>query len=193
MNDLTQTVYRTRYKEKNTIPDGRLLVFLTGFFLGLVFFYFAGKQLIEESGFLSEETIEALKGFRMEEKGYLFYIMGIRIKQLLFLVFCTLSAWAGVLLYALLGWSGFTLGIFVFGAVYRYGIKGSFYCIFMLLPQGIFYLLLLLHLLNKKTQSGKRYYYKLKDILFVLAMACCGILSECYINPWLMKWLLLFF
>lgn len=208
MNDLASMTYGSKYEKKGTIPDSKILVFMTGFFLGLVFFYFAGIQLIEDSGLLSMEHIEPLKSFSMDYNGYLFYILEIRIKQFLFLVFCTLSIWAGYFLYAVLGWSGFQLGVLFFAAMYQYGMRGVFYCIFMLIPHGIFYFLVFVKMLNKKLENDKKYYHKKVDIIdhrakriyenvkiyfTILLLLCLGILSECYINPWLMKWILLFF
>ena len=208
MNDLTSMAYSTRYKAKNTIPDSKILVFMTGFFLGLVFFYFTGKQLITDTGLLSEEYIEPLKHFSMNQSRYLFYIVEVRMKQVLFVLFCSLSVWAGCCLYALLGVAGFQLGILFFAAMYQYGMLGVFYCIFMLLPHGIFYFLAFMKLLNRKLASDKKYYHKdinitynkvkkiyesVKLILAILLLLCLGILSECYINPWFMKWILLFF
>lgn len=208
MNDLTSVTYSTKYKAQNTIPDSRILVFMTGFFLGLVFFYFAGKQLIEDSGLLSKEYLEPLKEFSMNQNGYLLYIAEIRFKQAGFVIFCMLSIWAGCFLYAVLGWAGFQLGILFFAAMYQYGVLGVFYCIFMMLPHGIFYFLALVKLLNRKFSSDKKYYHKginitcsktkslcenIKSGFIVVSLLCLGILSECYINPWLMKWILLFF
>ena len=208
MNDLTGITYSTRYKTKNTIPDSKVLVFGTGVLFGLVFFYFAGKQLIEDSGLLSQEYIEPLKGFSMNQNGYLLYIAGIRIKQFLFVLFCSLSIWAGCFLYAILGWSGFQLGILAYAAMYQHGMRGMFYCIFMLLPQGIFYFGAFIQIMNRKLGSDKKYYHKninitsskamrigenVKTIFTILLLLCLGILSESYINPCLMKWILLFF
>ena len=208
MNDLTGISYSTRYKAKNTIPDSKLLVLGTGFLLGLVFFYFTGKQLIEDSGLLSQETIEPLKNFSMDQNGYLIYIAGIRIKQFLFVLFCSLSIWGSCFLYAVLGWGGFQWGILFYAAMYQYGMRGVFYCVFMLLPHGIFYFLAFVQFMNKKLGSDKKYYHKninitsskalsigenVKTFLVIMMLLCLGILSESYINPWLMKWILLFF
>ena len=208
MNDLTNITYSTRYKGKNTIPDCKILVFGTGFLLGLVFFCFAGKKIIENLGILSQTDIERLKSFSMNEKGYFIYIVGIRIKQFLFILFGSFSIWAGGFLYAVLGWSGFQLGILIYAAMYQYGMKGLFYCVFMLMPQGIFYYLAFVQVMNKKLGSDKKYYHKninitknrvmnisenVKMFLTILVLLCLGILSESYINPWFMKWILLFF
>lgn len=208
MNDLNNITYCTRYKTKNTVPDGRILVFVTGFFLGLVFFYFAGKQLIIDSGLLSPQYMEALKIGIRNQSDYLFYIAGVRIKQWLFILFCSLSIWSGYFLYAVLGISGFQFGILFFAAMYQYGIRGVFYCIFMLLPQGIFYVALVIIFLNKKYICDKKYYHnnidisgstkgdcfkRIKKIFCIVVLLCLGILSESYINPLLMKWILLFF
>ena len=170
MNDLTGITYSTRYKTKNTIPDSKLLVFVTGFLFGLVFFYLAGKQLIEDSGLLSQEYIEPLKGFSMNQNGYLLYIAGIRIKQFLFVLFCSLSIWAGCFLYVVLGWSGFQLGILAYAAMYQHGMRGMFYCIFMFLPQGLFYFLAFIQIMNRKLGSDKKYYHKNIDITSSKAM-----------------------
>lgn len=208
MNELNGLTYRTQYKSKNTIPDSKILVFGTGFLLGLVFFYFAGKELITDSGLFSKESIEPLKAFSMNQKGYFIYIAGLRIKQFLFVVFCALSVWAGCFLYLVLGWGGFELGILFYAAMYQYGMRGMFYCMFMLLPHGIFYFLAFVQLMNRKLESDKKYYHKnininsskamricenLKLVFGMLLLLCLGILSESYINPWLMKWILLFF
>ena len=208
MNDLSSITYSARYNEKNTTPDSKLLVFGTGFLLGLVFFYFVGKQLIEDSGVFSQGDIEPLKNFSMNESGYLIYIAGIRIKQFLFVMFCSLSIWSGCFLYTALGWSGFQLGILAYAAMYQHGVRGMFYCIFMLMPQGIFYFLAFGQVMNKKFGSDKKYYHKninitknkamnigenVKTFLNIMVLLCLGILSESYINPWLMKWILLFF
>lgn len=208
MNELSSITYSTRYKEKNTTPDSKLLAFGTGFLLGLVFFYFAGKQLIKDAGIFSQMDIESLKKFSINRNGYLLYIVGIRIKQFLFVLMCSLSIWAGCFLYMVLGWSGFQLGILAYAAMYQHGIRGMFYCIFMLMPHGIFYFGAFVQVMNKKFRSDKKYYHKninitkskemnigenVKTFFKILVLLCLGILSESYINPWLMKWILLFF
>ncbi len=208
MNDLSGITYSTRYKRKSTTPNSRILVFGTGFLLGLVFFYFAGKEVLRDSALLSQESIEPLKSFVLEHEGYLLYITGLRVKQFLFILFCTLCIWAGGILYGILGWGGFQLGILLYAAMYQYGIRGIFYCIFMVLPHGIFYFLAFVRLMNRKLESDKKYYHKnidinsskaipgwenVKTFMIILLLLCLGILSESYINPWLMKWILLFF
>lgn len=208
MNDLTGITYSTRYKTKNTTPDSKLLVLGTGVLLGLVFFYFAGRQLIEDSGMLSRESIEPLKNFSLEQNGYLIYIAGIRIKQFLFVLFCALSIWGGCFLYLVLAWGGFQWGILFYAAMYQYGMRGAFYCIFMLLPHGIFYFAAFVQFMNKKLESDKKYYHKninitssramklgekVKEFFVIVMLLCLGILSESYINPWFMKWILIFF
>lgn len=208
MNDLTGITYSIHYKTKNTTPDSKLLVLGTGFLLGLVFFYFTGRQLIEDSGMLSRESIEPLKNFSLEQNGYLIYIAGIRIKQFLLVLFCALSIWGGCFLYLVLAWSGFQLGILFYAAMYQYGMRGVFYCIFMLLPHVIFYFAAFVQFMNKKLGSDKKYYHKninitgsramklgekVKTFFAIVMLLCLGILSESYINPWLMKWILLFF
>lgn len=208
MNDLTNITYSTRYKGKNTIPDCKNLVFGTGFLFGLVFFYFAGKKIIESAGILSQADIEKLKSFSLNEKGYFIYVAGIRIRQFLFIVFGSLSAWAGCFLYMALGWCGFQLGILSYAAMYQYGMRGMFYCIFMLMPHSIFYFLAFAKVMNRAMENDKKYYHKninitkkrtmnmsenVKAIVTIFLLLCLGILSESYINPWFMKWILLFF
>lgn len=208
MNDLTNVTYRMQYKEKNTTPNGRFLVFGTGFLLGLVFFYFMGRNLLENGGFLSQTDIERLKKFSMNERGYLMYIAEIRIKHFLFILFGSLSIWSGFFFYAVLGWSGFQLGILSYTAMYQYGMRGVLYCIFMLIPHGIFYFLALVKVMNRKMENDKKYYHKninitknkvmylsenVKFTITIFLLLCLGILSESYINPWFMKWILLFF
>lgn len=56
---------------KNTMPDNRVLVFLTGFCIGMVFFYLSGGQNASARGLLDQEHLVLMQNFEADESGFL--------------------------------------------------------------------------------------------------------------------------
>lgn len=202
MNNRFSTVPSTSFcqtKQENTMPNGRILVFMTGFCLGMVFFYLSDKIFAKESGLLDYARICQLQEFTSHKEGLLQYVMSVRLRQFIFLLLCTTSVFGGILLYTILGWYGFELGILLFTAVYQYGVKGLLFCLLMFFPHGIFYLLIFLICIHKYGESNTKYYHKnvrinqIKTVLLVLLLLSLGILCETYINPGIVHKLSLFF
>jgi hypothetical protein len=126
---------------KNTMPDNRVLVFLTGFCIGMVFFYLSGGQNASARGLLDQEHLVLMQNF---EAGLFEYVLHLRAKQLLLGVICSLSSIGGIVAFSAMGWCGFEIGLMVFSLVYQYGIKGIFLTFSMFLPHGIFYCIVFL-------------------------------------------------
>ena len=58
-----------KFHYKNTVPDSRVLVFLTGFCVGMVFFYlFSGKDM-GSGGLLDREHLSQLQSFEVNQSG----------------------------------------------------------------------------------------------------------------------------
>lgn len=202
--------YRRIYR-KNTVPDGRVLVFLTGFCLGMVFFYLAGITLMGEEYFpsaFSTDHIAKLRDFNFYAAGLFEYVTTKRMGQLMFILICATSFMRRIFSYAILGWGGFEIGIVMFSFVYQYGIKGLLLSVLLLFPHGIFFLASFLLLFDKSWIDDKKTYHnyseimenglhnrftKLKKIVIVLLLWGLGILSEVYINPEIVKKAALFF
>jgi len=193
---------------KNTMLDNRVLVFLTGFCIGMVFFYLSGGQSSDEKSLLDREHLLLMQSFEVNQSGFLMYTLGLRIKQLLFIVICALSSIGGLLAYSIMGWCGFEAGLLIFSLVYQYGIKGIFLMFSMFLPHGIFYCMVFLIVFrkywlsntkcchNEETIKNKKLHQRIesfKTILLILLIFGIGILCEIYINPEIMRKMALFF
>lgn len=191
---------------RNTMPDSRILVFLTGFCIGMVLFYFSGAKGLSDGdhavGLLDREHLTLLQNFEADRLELFEYVFGIRIRQLIFWIVCTLSSIGGLLAYSIIGWYGFETGLIIFSLVYAYGIKGILLTLSMFLPHGICYLIVFLIVFNKFWANDTKYYHKektvmtddpnkklgaLKRITLVLAVFGAGLLCEIYLNPEIVK------
>ncbi|MDE5823351.1 MAG: stage II sporulation protein M [Lachnospiraceae bacterium] len=193
---------------KNTIPDNRVLVFLTGFCLGMVFFYLTGGQNASVGSMLDREHLALMQNFEVNRSGLFEYVIGLRLRQLLFGVICALGSIGGLMAYSIMGWCGFEVGLIIFTLVYQYGIKGILLTFSMVLPQGIFYGILFMVIFrkywmsdkkschNEMTVKGEHQHHKMemiKTIVLVMLMFSIGILCEVYINPEIMRKIALLF
>ena len=197
-----------KFHYKNTIPDNRVLVFLTGFCVGMVFFYLTGGQNVGAGNLLDAEHLELMQNFEVNRSGLLEYVIGLRLRQFVFGLICALSSVGGLLAYSIMGWCGFEAGLILFTLVYQYGIKGILLTFSMFLPHGIFYCVLFLILFrrywisdkkschNEVTIKRERMFQKIekfKTVVLVFVLLCLGILSEVYINPEIMRKVALLF
>lgn len=193
---------------KNTMLDNRVLVFLTGFCIGMVFFYLSGGHNTGGKSLLDKEHLLLMQSFEVNQSEFLMYTLGLRVKQLLFMVICALSSIGGLLAYSIMGWCGFEVGLLIFSLVYQYGVKGIFLTFSMFLPHGIFYAMMFLIVFrkywssntkcchNEETIKNKKLHQRMesvKAILLVLLIFGVGILCEIYINPEIMRKMALFF
>ncbi|MCD8038777.1 MAG: hypothetical protein LUE96_06805 [Lachnospiraceae bacterium] len=198
--------YRKIYY-KNAVPDSRVLVFLAGFCLGMVFFYVSGIELIGEGRLpaaFSADNISKLRDFEVNEAGLLEYAAGERLGQRVFMAICATSFMGALISYAIIGCAGFEMSIMMFAFIYQYGLKGLFFSVMLLVPHGIFYFAAFWLIFGKYWTSGSDKYCcsdcgtlgrftKLKRIAAILLIWFMGILSEVYINPGIIKKITIFF
>ncbi len=197
-----------KFHYRNTVPDSRVLVFLTGFCIGMVFFYLSNGKSMSSGGLLDRDHLIRLQSFEVNQSGLFEYVVGLRLRQLVFCVICSLSSISGLLAYSIMGWYGFEAGLIIFSLVYQYGIKGIFLTFSMFLPQGAFYVIAFLIIFGRhwisdtkschkeETIKGSRRHKKmenLKRIILVLVVFGIGILSEIYVNPEIVRKMALFF
>lgn len=193
---------------KNTIPDNRVLVFLTGFCVGMVFFYLTGGQHTSAAGLLDREHLMLMQDFEVNRLGLFEYVVGLRLKQFLFCVVCALSSVGGLMAYSVMGWCGFEIGLIIFTLVYQYGMKGILLTFSMVLPQGIFYCILFLVIfrgywtgdkkcchkeMTIKGERSRQRISRIQTVVLGILMLAAGVLCEVYINPEIMRKITLLF
>lgn len=189
----------------NAVPDSRILVFLTGFCIGMVFFYLSKGNTACPLG---REQIVWMQSIDIYQIGLLEYIFSVRFKQLIFFGICALSSIGGMLAYLIMGWYGFEIGVIIFSLVYQYGLKGIFFTFCMFMPQALFYLAAFLVIFNRYWEGDRTSYHKeetinsksilrnlekIKKPIAVLILFCLGMLCEAYVNPMIMKKMAMFF
>lgn len=197
-----------KFHYKNTIPDNRVLVFLTGFCVGMVFFYLTGGQNSSACSLLDSEHLALLQNFEVNRPGLFEYVLSLRLGQLVSGVVGALSSVGGLLAYSVMGWCGFEAGLFLFTLVYQYGLRGILLAFSMFLPQGFFYGILFLVIFRRFWSSDKKYCHnemtiksehqhqkmeKVKTFVLVVVLFSLGILCEVYLNPEIMRKIALLF
>ena len=179
--------------KEDTIPNSIICIFMAGFCLGMVFFYMSDKTYAKESGLLDTVHIRQLQEFKANKVGLLQYVATRRIQQFFLIGLCACSKMRRLIMQVILGICGFSLGIMLFTAVYRYRLMGLLLGIMIFLPQWIFYLWAFGRGMHISMQSDTKYYHKISriksliDVISILLALLAGILCETYINPYLLQ------
>jgi hypothetical protein len=178
--DIASEYKRVKYRRAK--PDKRVIVFAIGGVLGFMFFYiFGGDDITLSKNFWNSN-------FSVTEHTGLFqYVFSIRFKQLLFLLICSFSYLGNLMAYGTLGSLGFEFVLIFFTFVYNYKFKGILLSIAMLLPQGIFYILLLSVIFERCYDNANHSVYKEKaiilwKIIMGVILFALGFLCETCIN-----------
>lgn len=180
--------------------------FLIGAVLGFWILSMYDANETGYSGMLSEYFIRQYKYVSFDGLELFYYILKHKLNWMLLLLALgyTAAGRASVLVWCT--WLGILGGILVGLGVTRFGAFGVLFCLAAMLPQSLFYVpawILVLNFVWKKTRritTEKRlrtirnldWNYLLAAILGI-TMLLLGILTESYINPWLMKQVLQFF
>lgn len=170
-------------KNKNQLL---LSVLAVGFFIGILYEnLFAGKggtvpELFQKS------YLQKYLQMKVVTRTYLWYVVKARV--LFLAVFCLagLAKWKRIAGFVCLGLIGFLFGILTVSSVLQLGAPGLFFCIVGLIPHGLFYGIGFLVIIYHWYRNSNRKWDHTKT-LFVCGTFIVGILSEVYINPWLMK------
>lgn len=198
--------YETMYR--NTMPNSRVLVFMTGFCLGMVYFYFVRDTLLEKVDFMSADVLGQLKNYQVKKELLISYVASLRFQQAAILMLCAGNLFAVGLFYLVLAYMGFHVSVLFFSAIYQYGMKGIIFCIVSFFPHGIFYLILFFRISNNIYKNDTKYYHNnnyikgagchkiLPRMLYMagnFVLWSLGVLCESYMNPDIMQKMALLF
>ena len=173
-----------------------LLLYLAGFAAGIVFANLAWPY--------RSHDLDALTAFQMRGEvevrgtGYLWYLARKRCGLLLPAHVLGLTVLGSYAVMAGLLWTGFLGGILSAIAVLQLGIGGLLLLALSLVPQiliyvpaGLFYLTKVARMSEKSRadgrMGGRSYREYLLSCTAGLALIFCGVLVECYVNPWILN------
>lgn len=173
------------HRKKYYLP----VLYLVGFAVGILYANFVAKKYITMTGIFHEYFLNQYAQIKIEYEDYLWYLFKWRVAPLVFLV-CVANLGFRKIIGACIGlWTGFAGGILAVAAVLRMGLGGMFLCIAGIFPQYLFYVPVYLLLAS--------YYYRYPNgewngikTGFVFIMMMVGILSEVYLNPGIVRWVI---
>lgn len=181
-------------------------LFIAGFLAGIVGVNLWGKEDIRQAGILSTYYISQYKYLKIDSGALFFYLLFRRIKWplLLWVLGFTAAGLPAALLYGV--WLGASAGIVLTVGVMKMGLAGLLFCLGAMLPQNIIYLPVTAVFLYLICQKSKEHYQKGKiaggwhwDRYYaaaagsVLLLLVLGILTESYVNPFILRQLLRLF
>lgn len=171
------------YRHKNQL----LIVFLVvGFFLGILYENIIAKSQGVSVNLFQSYFLEQYAQTEIIAEDYLWYVA--RLRLIPFLGICILGClkWKKVMVGTILVWTGFLTGVLTVSAVMQLGIKGVLVCLAGFLPHMIFYGLAYSVLLIFLYRYPQRQ-WNIQKTIFVIILIFLGIMTETYLNPFLMR------
>lgn len=175
-------------------------VFFAGFLLGILFVNLWGNTYLKDYHFLDEDTLTMIRQTQVDARSLFFYVLLSRGKcfALFWLLGYTILGIPAVLL--LLGWLGFSTGVFGCLSVIHLHLVGVLFYLAALLPQVCFYAPMVwmaagavydrgVIRFQKKNflESGRKEKSYTRTMLLCLALLLPGAALESCVNPWLLK------
>lgn len=174
-------------------------LFFGFFFVGILLANLFGKENLAQFGIFHTYFLQQFKYAKIDEMDLFLYLLRARLPMLGILVLFGITEFWYPMHILFVAWNGGALGFLLVSALSNLGLKGTLLVIFSLFPQYIFYVLLYLMVLemqvlmhggNGSISIGagvkrKGRYFLLTGMMLLLFSF--GILTETYINPYIMK------
>ena len=171
------------------IRDSRkyfIVLFLTGFFIGIISTNIESKKMILYNGIFSDSFLNQYRQLNIEPEKYLWYVMKIRLFPMILLGTFGCTRFKRTVVTIFLCWTGFLSGSGITLAILKMGVKGMLLGIVSLTPQIIFYISGYFIVLWYLYQYPNVKWNGTKAIGTGLAMLT-GIILETWVNPIFMK------
>lgn len=181
-----------------------MALFLAGGILGFWILNLQGEEYFERSGMLSEYFIRQYKYLEVDGAFLFYYILEQKGIWMLLIWMLGATAVGAAAAWMFCGWLGILAGILIGLGIFRFGVSGILFCLCAMIPQCFFYVpawVLLIRGALKKWAGRKKKSFSIRALdwrygglfAFSFGLFLLGILTESYINPWLMKQILRFF
>lgn len=177
-------------------------LFVMGFLAGIILLAVQKEEWLIDTGFLSEYALGPVKYMDIDHGLFFLYVCRQRIGTAIIILVLS-TTYLGLIVNGLFFlWSGFTAGLFVYGAFFRYEWKGILLILGCVVPQQLVlvpgYLLLSIECMKICRKICFRELFMMKIPAFILRMILifivifAGVILECYVNPEIMQMFLKF-
>lgn len=174
-----------------------LFSFFGGLLAGIIYGWIFAPGYMEQVGFLSDAFLLDYLKREVDGNELFVYLLKGRGISLCFIWILGSSFLGGALIYLVLLWSGFSVGLYLMAGLVKRGIGGLGFCIAAVFPQILFYIpafglvLIQAFVLSGKREMGRERILRYGIILFVCVLLLfLGVLMESYVNPVILKKLL---
>ena len=112
-------------------------VFLAGFLLGMALIFIGQEGLVQNTSFLTSDSLEWIGTLEINRKGLMLYCLRQRLLPAVLLVLAAAAGAGGAAVCLFLLWSGFCAGTLLSVLALRYGIRGIMLFAGGILPQAL--------------------------------------------------------
>lgn len=162
-------------------------LYMAGFFIGILYANFIGVNYITSTGIFHEYFLSQYINQEILTEKYFFYLVKQRVGPVLLLAFAGMTKFRKIAAVFCLLWTGFAGGTLAVAAVVRMGFAGMLFYFAAILPHSIFYALAYVILICYLSEMPANK-WNLWKTAFVILSIIAGILTEAYINPYIVKW-----
>lgn len=166
-----------------------LFLFMAGFAFGILYANFIADDYVAMTGIFHEYFLNQYTSGSIRTGEYLRYLFFCRMIPFGAAAFAGMTRFRRAVAVCCIMWTGFSGGVLLVASVMRLGIRGILLCIGCLFPHILLYaaawILLFWQMFRKKSMNWDR-----SKILFVFLMMAAGLLSEAYLNPEIVEWLI---
>lgn len=187
--------------------SGRQFAFwLAGFVIGVLFSYFSAGDLKQMQKYMGMQNLMEIAVCQLNMKNYLYYLLRRRGLLLLVLMFAAMTFMGRYVLSAFLMFLGISMGTTAMFLLIHYGGKGILLFLALFFPQiicyvpAVYYAVRLLSQLHGRvfSEPGGRQLLTEKrltsrQIFRAVGVTIIGLLTECYVNPIFVKFVIKFF
>ena len=163
-----------------------IAIYMFGFLIGNIYANLFAKDYIISIGIFSEQFFEKYLTTKINESRYMLYLFRIRVVPAIILYMTKFTKAKKITVCLFLIWTGFLCGIVVAASIIQMGFLGSVFALLTTFPHMIFYFATYI-LLLQNISSKPRKKQNIWQIVVIFLVLCIGIVTECYINPLIIK------
>lgn len=162
---------------------------MAGFFVGILYANFIGVNYITSTGIFHEYFLNQYINQDILTEKYFLYLLKQRLSPVLFLGLAGMTKLRKIAAAGCLLWTGFAGGVLAVAAVIRMGLIGMVFYFAAIIPHSLFYVfayaIIICYLAEVPANK-----WNIWKTVFVGLSLIAGILTEAYINPHIVRWII---